>query len=637
MEEDDPVVEEVDVFLSKSLADNLYLFQYPVRPASMPYDDFDRDLVRIKPVQQKVEIELLMDTSNENYSHSKGEQIARNVDGAFPGEGSIFKSGIMNKQFLTSSNAVVPSEIHRYAVGMIQEGELHLTPLHGILQLRPNFKYLDRADNRLREEKANMEGESSQDEEEAKPKAVTVRYTRAETEESRARREASFQYIEEKMAQEAWSNVEYQNHDSQESVTDRNKLICQSDDQEVSQLYLSHKDYLSTLLAQPEAVEERKQTSQTEELSLVQLRTLGLADQVRLLLVNAKLLIFSDIMRFVHGSPDTTSVLKTLQTVAVLVQGCWVVKSEVLYPKDTTSPLSGIASEILCRGRDYMLWHFTQNSCIIRKDLAAIIKLPADDVKEIMSHVSRPVARQGWVFLYSTDEHFINSFPDVVQRQRMLWDAKLQHLANRSRPRTKSLSKSEPMDVDSPTNPQIANHNSSENVAARALNVDDSAAVASAGDPSSDLHTQQLKLQEFIRQKLLANSILSLTDLKKLALLKVAQSLPGEMSVSLSDFQVEQCAIKAGAVHVNVAWPPNYTGNSKLFTFRKIGDDFDDFRGVLLDMYLKDFKHRRNSIADKFREVLGKEPSTKADFDRVVKALCVCRGQFWYLKGTVPS
>jgi len=38
-EDEDPVVHEIPVFLSKGV--NCYLFQYPVRPASMPYDTAD--------------------------------------------------------------------------------------------------------------------------------------------------------------------------------------------------------------------------------------------------------------------------------------------------------------------------------------------------------------------------------------------------------------------------------------------------------------------------------------------------------------------------------------------------------------------------------------------------------------------
>ena len=53
-DEDDPVVQEVDVFLSKQLSDHLYLFQYPVRPVNMKYDDIPHLCARVKPVQQKV-------------------------------------------------------------------------------------------------------------------------------------------------------------------------------------------------------------------------------------------------------------------------------------------------------------------------------------------------------------------------------------------------------------------------------------------------------------------------------------------------------------------------------------------------------------------------------------------------------
>lgn len=39
-------------------------------------------------------------------------------------------------------------------------GELHITPLTGILQMRPSFSYLDKADNKTREREAANEGGS---------------------------------------------------------------------------------------------------------------------------------------------------------------------------------------------------------------------------------------------------------------------------------------------------------------------------------------------------------------------------------------------------------------------------------------------------------------------------------------------
>lgn len=49
------------------------------------------------------------------------------------------------------------------------------------------------------------------------------------------------------------------------------------------------------------------------------------------------------------------SLLKTLPKVAVLVRGNWVVKSEVLYPPNTFSAISGVPAELMCRARDYVV------------------------------------------------------------------------------------------------------------------------------------------------------------------------------------------------------------------------------------------------------------------------------------------
>lgn len=49
------------------------------------------------------------------------------------------------------------------------------------------------------------------------------------------------------------------------------------------------------------------------------------------------------------------ALLKVLPTVAVLVRGNWVVKSDVLYPANTFSATSGVPAELMCRARDYVV------------------------------------------------------------------------------------------------------------------------------------------------------------------------------------------------------------------------------------------------------------------------------------------
>ncbi|KAI2577602.1 RNA polymerase III subunit E, partial [Homo sapiens] len=124
-------IDQIDVYLAKSLAEKLYLFQYPVRPASMTYDDIPHLSAKIKPKQQKVELEMAIDTLNPNYCRSKGEQIALNVDGACADETSTYSSKLMDKQTFCSSQTT--SNTSRYAAALYRQGELHLTPLHGIL------------------------------------------------------------------------------------------------------------------------------------------------------------------------------------------------------------------------------------------------------------------------------------------------------------------------------------------------------------------------------------------------------------------------------------------------------------------------------------------------------------------------
>ena len=162
VDEDDPVVHEIPVFLAQSLANELFLFQYPVRPCSMSYDTGQVISSKVKAKQQQVEVTMALNTSSSNYDASKGEQIALNVDGYDahnahsknkPGYGNsvtndaelTFPDGRMDRQVLSSTQAV--RDTNRYAVGILDQNELHITPLEGVLSLRPSMEYLDQSDN----------------------------------------------------------------------------------------------------------------------------------------------------------------------------------------------------------------------------------------------------------------------------------------------------------------------------------------------------------------------------------------------------------------------------------------------------------------------------------------------------------
>ncbi|XP_004855974.1 DNA-directed RNA polymerase III subunit RPC5 isoform X8 [Heterocephalus glaber] len=432
-EEDDPVVQEIDVYLAKSLAEKLYLFQYPVRPASMTYDDIPHLSAKIKPKQQKVEIEMAIDTLHPNYCRSKGEQIALNVDGACADETSTYSSKLMDKQTFCSSQTT--SNTSRYAAALYRQGELHLTPLHGILQLRPSFSYLDKADAKHRErEAANEAGDSSQDEAEEDVKQITVRFSRPESEQARQRRVQSYEFLQKKHAEEPWVHLHYHGLRDSRSEHERQYLLCQgSSGVENTELVKSPSEYLMMLMPPSQEEERDKPVAPSNVLSMAQLRTLPLADQIKILMKNVKVMPFANLMSLLGPSVDSVAVLRGIQKVAMLVQGNWVVKSDILYPKDSSSPHSGVPAEVLCRGRDFVMWRFTQSRWAVRREVAAVTKLCAEDVRDLLEHMALVRANRGWEFLLPYDGEFIKKHPDVVQRQHLLWmgiQAKLEKVYN---------------------------------------------------------------------------------------------------------------------------------------------------------------------------------------------------------------
>ncbi|XP_062915477.1 DNA-directed RNA polymerase III subunit RPC5 [Mobula hypostoma] len=697
-EDDDPVVQEIDVHLAKSLAEKLYLFQYPVRPATMKYDDVTHLSARIKPKQQKVEVEMAIDTMSPNYCRSKGEQIALNVDGASTDDsGSTYTTKLMDKQVFSSIQSVVNTS--RYAAAIYRKGELHVTPLHGMLQMRPSFSYLDKADAKHRErEAANEAGDSSQDEAEDDVKQITVRFSRPETEQARQRRIQSYEFLQKKQAEEPWHYLHYCGVKDSRSEHERQYLFSQLASMvETSELTKSPSEYLSMLMPPVEEEELKVPLAPSNVLSMVQLRTLPLADQVRTLMKNVKVVQFANLMGLLGSGVDSTAVLRCIQQVAMLVQGCWVVKSDVLYPKDTCSPHSGVAAEVLCRGRDFIMWKFTQDLWVVRKEVAAVIKLPPEDVKDFLEQMAVPRVNKGWEFLLPHDSKFVKKHPDVAQRQHMLWmgiQAKLEKVYNLSKEdmmpkkhdsqpavpvvlsgerrvaaakerlrenhatldsdywRRKSphgadmqdpgssllpvrikeepLSEEEPMDTHPWSGSRVTN----------GIHTDESSRESADEHAGGQSKLASVELRDFVYSMLRKHYVLSLSELKRLFNLHLASLPPGHILFSgISDRMLQETVLDCGCKQILVPFPPQTTASAdeqKIFALWEAGDSFDQYRQILLEIFSKNYRVRRNVIQSKLCQDFGDNLS-KHDVDRVLKDCCASHGGMWYLKGTLPS
>ncbi|KAF4106958.1 DNA-directed RNA polymerase III subunit RPC5 [Onychostoma macrolepis] len=692
-DDDDPIIQEIDVYLARSLVEKLYLFQYPVRPASMSYDNVTHLAARIKPKQQKVELEVAMDTMSPNYCRSKGEQIALNVDGTSSEDSNVYSTKMMDKQTFSSIQATTNTS--RYAAAVFHKGELHLTPLQGILQMRPSFSYLDKADTKHRErEAANEAGDSSQDEAEEDVKQITVRFSRPESEQARQRRIQSYEFLQKKQAEEPWVHLHYHGLKDGRSEHERQYLYCQAmDTAENTELVKTPREYLSMLM--PPLAEEKvvKPMGPSNVLSMAQLRTLPLGEQVKTLMKNVKVMPFANLMGLLASGTDSTAVLRCIQQVALLVQGNWVVKSDVLYPKNTCSSHSGVPAEVLCRGRDFVMWRFTLERTLMRKEVAAIIKLPPEDVKDFLEQMSVPRLNRGWEFLLPTDHDFVRKHPDVAQRQHMLWlgiQSKLEKVFNFSKDDfvPKKDAQMDPVHLSGDQRLKSAKENARENhstmqreLDARRLKAsrhtgsssESAASVQVKQEPMSDSeepmdtsgpltngsingypnstspvsdphnghgHTFTPELQDFVRSTFRKHYVLCLSEVKRLFNLHLA-SLPTGHSVygHVTDRMLQDTILQSQCKQILVPFPPqsNTTADEqKVFGLWESGETFDKHRQVLFEIFMKNYRVRRNVIQTRLTQELG-DAVTKTDVDRLLKECCMSLGGMWYLKGTVPS
>lgn len=258
----DPVVHEIPVYLAKSLANQLYLLQYPVRPCRMSYDTSTVLSARVKPKQKKVEVTMAMNTQCTNFDTSKAKQIALNVDGSDAAERSqdmdaeenlTFPEAVMDRLVLSSTHSV--PDTSRYAVGILDANEFHLTPLDAVLSLRPSFEYLDKSDKTARNE-GRLLGADTEEDEAAEAgtsqemKAVTVRFAKGgkmDQERVGKIREKSYEYQQKMAKQEPWTRVRYNHVKTDKWQKESQKMFCKNMEREVPDLNLKSDEYLEAL------------------------------------------------------------------------------------------------------------------------------------------------------------------------------------------------------------------------------------------------------------------------------------------------------------------------------------------------------------------------------------------------------
>ncbi|KAL7632239.1 UNVERIFIED_CONTAM: hypothetical protein RMT77_017455 [Armadillidium vulgare] len=427
---EDKVVLNIPVYLSKGLQDQLYLLQYPNRPQNFTYDDETILQARIKPINELIELEVGLRTRTPVFSRSKAEQIAINVDGAFRHEKSdednYYSGNMMDKLVLTSAKNHL--DIRTAALGVMSDGTFHITSLKSVISMKPSFSYLDLAENRSQKDQKSYVEENKTEE---TAKRVTVRFERPETDRSKDLKEKSYASLQKRLQSEAWINLDYNRFGSERSEFESRFLYCSHPEEVIDRFLLSDEEYLGNLIpknVEPECVNPGLPANY---MSLSALKSMPLEDQVKIIIQKACVASFNEILCLranKNSNEDHISVVRVIEQHAVLVQGNWVIKSELFYPKEYSSEYN-VSNELLQRARDCILYLFTKSTTINRSNITELINIPAEEITKILKGVARfKNGKKTWDFVVPTDNNFIKKYPDVVQRQKMIWQLRYENI-----------------------------------------------------------------------------------------------------------------------------------------------------------------------------------------------------------------
>uniref|UniRef100_A0A182P6C8 DNA-directed RNA polymerase III subunit RPC5 n=1 Tax=Anopheles epiroticus TaxID=199890 RepID=A0A182P6C8_9DIPT len=439
-DEDDPVVEEIPVHLSKTLADNLYVLQYPVKSATATFDDGRVVNCCVKPINQQIKVDYALDTASRHYDAFKGEQFALAADGKQRDKSQklTFRSGTMDKQSFLSTKPI--EDVGRYLVCVMQDGEVHATPLKGIVAMRQMFSYFDKQDTRTKaEQKAERDADGTGEDEELTQ--VTVKF--AENERMRKAREKSFNYLSEMEAEEPWCETFWHEKTSSTAELEKQKLfsgtgVSGSGRQAVDNAALNVRpsEYMEMLISKEKTDRNIDSLLPSKVVCMHKLIQLSLEEQLKVILTDAKVITSQQIYELLpNRTLPPEKLRRVLMQVGWLIRGNWVAQAEYVYPDGSVSGTNGVGAEQMRNARDYILYRFTKCDKLERSQLVAITQLPVEEIREILSSVAKlnPSDRTWSMLLPSNEAYLCVEEQEISERQTAYWKARAEYFSEMER------------------------------------------------------------------------------------------------------------------------------------------------------------------------------------------------------------
>lgn len=163
-----------------------------------------------------------------------------------------------------------------------------------------------------------------------------------------------------------------------------------------------------------------KSNSGQKDISLSIFKELDAQKQIIIALIAGKILHYSRIKELCTKVKSDEQVLFELERNGVVIDGCWIVKSERLNLSQKM---------IICR--DFLLSQLYLKGSIHRKEFNEVTFLSGEDSFELFSDICvLDTNTKKWKLKLEKDEKFIKKFPEVILKQKKEWEVRNQVALN---------------------------------------------------------------------------------------------------------------------------------------------------------------------------------------------------------------
>ncbi|GAA0165169.1 DNA-directed RNA polymerase [Lithospermum erythrorhizon] len=573
----DEVVNEIDVYFSPSIHHNtkLYVLQYPLRPLWRPYELDERcKEVRVKTDSGEVEIDLAIDVDSDlNYDHNADPRIK------------------ITKQTLSSSWR--PPARTAYAVGVLTGNELHLNPVHAVMQLRPSLEHL-KPGGSLEKSAGDIKGEGIIKVEELKQERLSgssVKQSKSHGELSERARDC-----------QEWLPLQYYGARSDISASCLHKMM-EKEGAHIPFLMCPH-DYINTLCPGTSNNDIKVRGP-----SIRSLCSLPLDERFKVWFREGHAVSRFDTLKHLAMEESDEEILQIILKYARLVQGNWVAKSPLVYGKDT-------GPEVVAR--DNVLAQFRKNLLFSSKQLPQRPDL-RKATKDVLTVFARP-SGSDWKFDTPRDTTFLKLHPSIEEQQEESWK-KLEEQINSilGKNRSKTVPKSAV-----PVNP----------VPGKSLHK-----TAGSKVQNGTMH----KSMPGETKEALLNALKSILGQGGFRLSQICEHLRNQAVVESRHpkISIREAVAVAGAIE---SFPDDFHTVTNevavnihgIFVLRSSPDNsqHDPLRKVVIDLLIgqgPDAKIKKASVAEAAKLQLGRDMSNE-EFRKVITELCVPQRSAWILK-----